>query len=85
MNAKYIYRVYRTIDFVSDLMDGHQYDYNCAMGMMQMVDPIPYEEQCALLDFMNRHMDVLVPAYHEGYEKLEQVVAAIVAKQNQST
>lgn len=85
MNAKYIYRVYRTIDFVSDLMDGHQYDYNCAMGMMQMVDPIPYEEQCALLDFMNEHMERLIPAYHEGYEKLEQVVAAIMAKQNQST
>lgn len=81
MDAKYIYRIYRVIGFMADLMDGHKYDYNCAMEMMQLVDPISTAEQNAIIDFMNKYMDVLVPAYQEGYEQLEQVVANIQAKQ----
>lgn len=83
MNANYIYRIYRTIDFVASIMNGHKYDYNCAMAMMQQVEPISPEEQKAMIHFMNDHMDRLIPAYHESYEALEKVVAEIVAEQEQ--
>lgn len=84
MNANYIYKVYRLQGYIRELM-GHTYDYNCAVAMLQMVDPIPAEEQHALLDFMNENMEVLVPAYQQGYEQLEQAIAAIMAKQNPAT
>lgn len=79
MNTNYIYKIYRLQGYIRELMD-HTYDYNCAMAMMQVIDPIPSEEQNAIVDFMNMHMDILVPAYHEGYEKLEQVVADLMSE-----
>ena len=79
MNANYIYKIYRLQGYIRELM-GHTYDYNCAVAMMQVIEPISSEEQSILLDFMNRYMDVLVSAYHEGYEKLEQVVADLMSE-----
>lgn len=79
MNASYIYKVYRLQGYIRELMD-HTYDYNCAMAMMQVIEPISAEEQHAIIDFMNDYMDRLVPAYHEGYEKLEQVVADLMSE-----
>lgn len=84
MNASYIYKIYRLQGYIRELM-GHTYDYNCAITMMQVIEPISSEEQNALLDFMNRYMEILVPAYQQGYEQLEQTIASIMAQQNPAT
>ena len=80
MNANYMYGIYSLLKTVREFSGGHSYDTNVGMAMMQVLQPIPNEEQHAMELFMAHNTEELGAAFQKGHDafvaKVEELVAA---------